>query len=71
MYNISSSSPSFHLLHPLFVLNIKSSLFILLVTNKLSEVVFCAHSHVPFGGVTLLGLDLFWGGQPGTRHWAA
>ena len=29
---------------------------------------FFARSHEPFGGVTLLGLDLFWGGQPGTQH---
>jgi len=30
----------------------------------------CAWPHA-FGGVTLLGPDLSWGGQPGTRHWAA
>ena len=28
---------------------------------------FCAQPHV-FGDVALLGPDLFWGGQPGTRH---
>ena len=32
---------------------------------------FSAYSHMSFvGGVTLLDLDLFWGVQSGTRHWA-
>ena len=31
-----------------------------------------ADSHVSFiGGVTLLGLDLFWRVQLGIRHWSA
>ena len=41
------------------------------IINNSCRGLFFVRSHVSFvGGVTLLGPDLFWGGQPRTRYWA-